>query len=179
MSIAVDERSNQIIVAAPDYLFKEIEQLVKDLDTAKVNADEFMAVVKIEGSNPDLIQRSLTKMFPSVTAGKTSPATQTASNQTRTGTGTGSSGSQDPNSQQGGFNPGMMNLFQGGGFPGMGGGGFPGGGGFGGRGGGGGGFGGRGGGGGFPGGGGGGRGGGGGFGGGGQGGGGIPGGFRP
>ncbi|MFN0017229.1 MAG: secretin N-terminal domain-containing protein [Pirellulaceae bacterium] len=139
MTIAVDERSNQIIVAAPDYLFQEVEQVVRDLDSAPVNADEFMAVVKLEGSNPDLIQRSLTKMFPSVTAGKTSPTSQTASNQSRSGT--GSTGSQDPNTQ-GGFNPGMMLGMPGmggGGFPGMGGGGgFPGGGGgFGGRGGGG------------------------------------------
>lgn len=140
MSIAVDERSNQLIVIAPEYLFLEIRDLVRDLDTASVNADEYMAVVKLEGANPDLIQRSLTKMFPSVTAGKTSPTTQTASNSSRT-SGTGGSGSQDPNSQQGGFNPAAL-MMMGGGLPGMGGGGGSpfGGGGFGGGGRGGGGF---------------------------------------
>ncbi|MBC7851946.1 MAG: hypothetical protein IAF94_00775 [Pirellulaceae bacterium] len=71
IAIAVDERSNQLIVSAPDYLFDEISQLVKDLDTATVNADEVMAVVNLNGANADLIQRSLTKMFPSVTSGTT------------------------------------------------------------------------------------------------------------
>ena len=139
ISLTVDERSNQLIVIAPDYLFLEIQDLVRDLDTAPVNADEYMAVVKIEGSNPDLIQRSLTKMFPSVTAGKTSPTTQTASNSSRSSS--GSSGSQDSNSQQGGFNPAAL-MMMGGGMPGMGGGGGSpfGGGGFGGGGRGGGGF---------------------------------------
>ncbi len=142
MSIAVDERSNQLIVIAPDYLFQEIEQLARDLDTAKSNADEYMAVVKLEGANAELIQRSLKSMFPTVTTGRTTQTTSGQTGLTRNTGGSGSGGSQDPNAQ-GGANPAMMfmNMGGGGGFPGGGGfsgGGFPGGGGggFGGRGGG-------------------------------------------
>jgi hypothetical protein len=172
MTLAVDERSNQLIVSAPDYLFHEIEQLVKDLDTAPVNADEYTTVVKLEGANADLIQRSLKSMFPNVTTGKTPQTTASQTGLTRNGSTTG----QDATGQSP-FNPGMFGMpGMGGGFPGMGGGGFPGGGGFGGRGGGGGSGGRGGGGGGFPGGGGGGFPGGGGGGGRGGGGGGFPGG---
>lgn len=124
ITLAVDERSNQIIVSAPDYLFLEIEQLVKDLDTATVNSDEVTAVVKLDGANADLISRSLTKMFPSVTAGKTSPTTQTGLARSGTGGPQGSQGSQG-SGMPGGFDPNMLNMMQGagGGFPGFGGGG--------------------------------------------------------
>lgn len=139
MSLTVDERSNQIIVIAPDYLFVEVQQLVKDLDTATSNADEYTAVVRLEGANGALIQQSLKQMFPSVTTGTTRQSTTGQNGLTRN-TGTG----QDTGGQNQ-FNPAGMLGIPGGGFPGGfqggfpgGGGGFPGGGGgFGGRGGGG------------------------------------------
>ncbi|MGI8980290.1 MAG: hypothetical protein ACR2FY_13775, partial [Pirellulaceae bacterium] len=116
IAIAVDERSNQLIVSAPDYLFHEIEQLVRDLDTTTVTSDEVMAVVNLNGANADLIQRSLTKMFPSVTAGKTSTTNPSGSSMARGGSG-GSQGSGfggsgiDPQALQGQMQ--MMQMMQG------------------------------------------------------------------
>ena len=127
IAIAVDERSNQLIVSAPDYLFHEIEQLVKDLDTATVNSDEVMAVVNLNGANAELIQRSLTKMFPSVTAGKTTATSPSGSSLARGGT-SGSSQGGGSSGSSGGFDPQqmqermqMMQMMQGGGRGGFGG----------------------------------------------------------
>lgn len=158
MTIGVDNRSNSLIVSAPEYLFNEVKALVNHLDTATVPSDETVTIVKLNNSNPDLISRSLTKMVgPAITTGRTAATTTRPAGTA----GMTAAGGTNP----GGFNQptdqvrqqvDMFNLMQGmrggggGGFPGGGGGGgFPGGGGGGGRrGGGGGGF--PGGGGGFP-----------------------------
>ena len=49
MTIGVDARSNSLIVAAPEPLFKEVEELVAQLDDETILTDESVEVISIKG----------------------------------------------------------------------------------------------------------------------------------
>ncbi len=158
MSIGVDERNNALVVAAPDPLFHEVEDLVAKLDQESAGDKVTTSIVHVSSTSGDAMKTALLAVLgdqaksstTSPTTGQNRPNTSVAQNQGGLG-------------QQFGGNPafrqqmGLINALQGGGGgPGGFGGGPGGGGGFnrggfggGGPGGGGGGFGGRGGGGGF------------------------------
>jgi hypothetical protein len=59
MSISVDSRSNSLIVAAPDSLFFEVQQLVTQLDQTPSTTNDSMRVVTIQRANPESVQRAL------------------------------------------------------------------------------------------------------------------------
>jgi type II secretory pathway component GspD/PulD (secretin) len=125
MTIGVDARSNSLIVSAPDYLFNEVQALAKTLDTAAVQQEETVSVVKLERTSPDLVSRSLASVLGSSISSNRTTSSSTSgrfpSSRTNSSGFPGNSGSTS------GFpNPAMFQGM-GGGFPG-GGGGFPGGG---------------------------------------------------
>ena len=61
MTVSVDTQSNSLIVSAPEYLFKQVEQLVYQLDQRAVatKADETVRVVNLRRASSDQVQRSL------------------------------------------------------------------------------------------------------------------------
>ncbi|MEX2027147.1 MAG: secretin N-terminal domain-containing protein, partial [Pirellulaceae bacterium] len=63
MTIGVDTGSNTLFVAAPDYLFKEVETLVSQLDQARSQQEETVSVVKLDRANPDVVARSLSTVL--------------------------------------------------------------------------------------------------------------------
>ena len=51
MSISVDERSNSLIVAAPESLFEDVKQLVEMLDTVTPDTNDSVQVVTLHRSS--------------------------------------------------------------------------------------------------------------------------------
>ncbi len=126
MSIGVDERTNSLVIAAPQALFQEVEQLVLTLDQATEETNQAVRVVTLKRTNSQMVQQALA----AITGDSVRSAGSTSSS---SGSGRfGQAGTQDFDSLRN-----RMNFFnslqqgQGGGFRGFGpGGGFPQGGGF-------------------------------------------------
>lgn len=122
MTIGVDTGSNTLFVAAPDYLFKEVETLVSQLDQARSQQEETVSVVKLDRANPDVVARSLSTVL-GTTVNSNSNSNRSSSSTNRSSSSSSRSGtSSSNNSSRSSFGGG----FPGGGFGG--GGGFPGGG---------------------------------------------------
>jgi type II secretory pathway component GspD/PulD (secretin) len=60
MTIGVDERTNSLIVSAPNALFEEVRQLVETLDQATSESNTAVKVVTMRRSNPATVQKALT-----------------------------------------------------------------------------------------------------------------------
>lgn len=124
ISVAVDTRSNSLIVSAPDHLFEEIRELVAVLDRAVEDTDQAVRVVTLSRASPDLVQRSITSVFgdtvtTSRTASGTPPTTNNRSNnQSNQGRSSDRQRSGRSQSQQGGGGgvdiQQMLNAAQGG-----------------------------------------------------------------
>ncbi|MHB1038256.1 MAG: secretin N-terminal domain-containing protein [Pirellulales bacterium] len=140
MSVGVDSRTNSLVVSAPESLFDEVKQLVRQLDTAATEADQTTRVVTIRKTNSQSIQSALSAIGGDAVQFRGSTGGGGNYRGSR-GQGGGDQASQDAAQRRAEF---FQRMQMGGGFGGPGGGGFggPGGGGFGGPGGGG--FGGRG-----------------------------------
>jgi type II secretory pathway component GspD/PulD (secretin) len=63
MTVGVDLRSNSLIVSAPEALYEEVRAMVEELDIASTQKDEVVEVVSLEGTNAQLIERSLTSIL--------------------------------------------------------------------------------------------------------------------
>lgn len=86
MSIGVDERTNSLVIVAPDDLFAEVEQLVETLDSAPTGRDEVMEVVSLKRSNASAVQQALVAIVgPQVTATTTPQPPQPTSQPDRGG----------------------------------------------------------------------------------------------
>jgi type II secretory pathway component GspD/PulD (secretin) len=82
MTIGVDARSNSLIVAAPEPLFREVETLVSQLDREGLESDDSMEVVTIRYGNSETMQTALEaligeQMQTNGKASSSSPATST------------------------------------------------------------------------------------------------------
>jgi type II secretory pathway component GspD/PulD (secretin) len=80
MTIAVDSRSNALIVTAPDQLFQQVEELVKMIDQGSANLDEDVVVVSLKKGNAEAVQKALAAVM-----GRTSSTTSSSGNRTNTG----------------------------------------------------------------------------------------------
>ena len=63
LTVGVDNRSNSLIVSAPEPLFLEIKALVAQLDEVAISSNEVTRVVAVTKANPDTIQRALGSLF--------------------------------------------------------------------------------------------------------------------
>jgi hypothetical protein len=116
MSIGIDSRTNSLIVAAPDSLFRDVESLVTQLDQAASTSDETMEVVTVKQTNAYVLQQALSAMTgSSVTYGRTG---QKSSTQSSSNAASGSGASQQPGVSGFPMQPWMMQGMQrsGGGF---------------------------------------------------------------
>jgi type II secretory pathway component GspD/PulD (secretin) len=63
MSIGVDERSNSLVVRAPDPLFEEVKALVAELDQSDLTSPEITRVVSLRHTNSSAVQRALVSVL--------------------------------------------------------------------------------------------------------------------
>jgi hypothetical protein len=103
MTIGVDTKSNSLIVAAPDYLFFEVESLVKQLDDVAVPEDQTMRVYTLKRASSDLVQKSLAQRLGSSATIKSATigGTTTASTTRPTSSSSSSQSSQQGSSRSG------------------------------------------------------------------------------
>ena len=59
MSIAVDARTNSIIVAASDALFREVKEFVEMLDRSAIQTGQKVVVMPLKRASPEVIQQAL------------------------------------------------------------------------------------------------------------------------
>lgn len=62
MTVAVDSRSNSLIVTAPEQLYLQVRALVEQIDQAGVESTESIQVLSTK-NNPELIQQALAKIY--------------------------------------------------------------------------------------------------------------------
>lgn len=67
MSIGIDERSNSLVVRAPDPLFDEVRLLVSSLDQEQLESAETTRVVSLKHSNSSAVQKAITSIMGNVT----------------------------------------------------------------------------------------------------------------
>jgi hypothetical protein len=87
MTIGVDSRSNSLIVAAPEPLFNEVEQLVAALDDETILPEEAVQVISIKQANPELVQQALASIV-----GESAQMSSSSSSSSRTSSGGGTPG---------------------------------------------------------------------------------------
>jgi len=63
MTVGVDNTSNSVIVAAPDQLFKEVEELVQTIDQAGTQTNETLEVRTLHLANPDVVREALSSIL--------------------------------------------------------------------------------------------------------------------
>lgn len=63
IAIAADQRSNSLVVVAPDQIFEEIEKLAQYLDDTATESTEVTLVVPVTRANPEAIQTALNSVF--------------------------------------------------------------------------------------------------------------------
>ena len=107
LSVAVDDRTNSIVIGCSTPLFVEVEKLVKDLDEAAKDAAKTVKIVKIEGIDPVLLQETIDAL-----QGRRSTSTRPT-----TGGATGSFGNRFGGGNTGGGGGGGNNFGGGGGNP--------------------------------------------------------------
>ncbi len=59
MSIGVDGRTNSLVVAAPDPLFREVKDLVGQLDRATLQSRDTVEVIALHGSDSGILRQAL------------------------------------------------------------------------------------------------------------------------
>lgn len=126
MTVGVDTRTNSLIVSAPDYLFTQVEALVKELDVSEIPTDEVIQVVQVKRSNATTIQKSLESMLgDSIKKSGTTSSNSGRSGGNAPGGGGpgGNNAAQDQMRQRMEMFNNMQRMQQGGGFGGRGGGG--------------------------------------------------------
>ena len=63
LSIGVDERTNSLIVLAPEVLFEEIRMLVHELDEGAAGETETVQVVRLGASNAETVRDTLSTLL--------------------------------------------------------------------------------------------------------------------
>jgi type II secretory pathway component GspD/PulD (secretin) len=79
MTIGVDDRTNSLIVAAPNALFEEVRQLVQTLDQATSDSNTAVRVVTLKRGNPSTVQKALTAIAGENVTSSSKPASGSSS----------------------------------------------------------------------------------------------------
>ena len=64
MTLGVDSRTSALVVSASDALFKQVESLVVQLDTAAKEAKRTVRIVTLENTNSTAIQQAVSALLP-------------------------------------------------------------------------------------------------------------------
>ncbi len=71
MTITVDNRSNSLIVTAPEPLYEQVKELVALIDQGSPELDESIQIVSLKKSNPETVQRALAAIMGTTTSSQT------------------------------------------------------------------------------------------------------------
>ncbi len=91
MTLGVDARTNSLIVAAPEPLFREVEALVELIDIEDATNSEDVQVVTVPGANPEAVKSALAAVLGQPTP---SPGSSASSSSSQTSRGSDSGGGQ-------------------------------------------------------------------------------------
>ncbi len=107
IAIAADQRSNSLVVVAPDQIYEEIEKLALYLDDTATESTEVTLVVPVTRADPQAIQSALNSVFGSQVVAAAAGDNRSGSG--GEGNGGGSSGRGDNNGQ---MNPEAIRAIQ-------------------------------------------------------------------
>ena len=77
ISIGVDTRTNNLVVAATDPVFEEVKQLVHELDAAAASQNETVRVVTLHGASATAVEKALTAFAGDAVQTSSSPTSST------------------------------------------------------------------------------------------------------
>jgi type II secretory pathway component GspD/PulD (secretin) len=97
MTVGVDDRSNSLVVSAPDPLLRQVEQLVEQLDQAGVESEQTMRVVSIHRADPAVVSQALNSLLGGARVSTTNrtPTSSAAGGPSTRATGSGGSSAAD------------------------------------------------------------------------------------
>jgi type II secretory pathway component GspD/PulD (secretin) len=101
LTVGIDSRLNQLVVSAPDDLFVQVEQLVRQLDVEDSDSLEMTRVVTLGKANPEVVRRALASIIgqaPAAAANSAQPG------QNQNARGGGGDGGGRPGGERGGDN---------------------------------------------------------------------------
>jgi type II secretory pathway component GspD/PulD (secretin) len=101
LTVGVDTATSKLIVSADEALFRQIEDLVRSLDDAQLQAKRTVSVVSLENADATLVQTTLGSLIPKVRTSSTADRrsqSNSSNNSSSNGSSNGSSsnGSQPP-----------------------------------------------------------------------------------
>jgi len=85
MTVGVDQRSNALIVTAPEPLFLQVEALVRQIDQPGSTDTDVVEIVPLRVSNPEVVQETLEKVLASTTSGRSSNSGRSGAGPTSAG----------------------------------------------------------------------------------------------
>jgi type II secretory pathway component GspD/PulD (secretin) len=102
MTIGVDDRTNSLIVAAPNAMFEEVRELVETLDQATSESNTAVRVVTLKRGNPSTVQKALTAIAGENvrSSSKSSNGSSSSSSSSSRDSGSRSSGDSDAESMR-------------------------------------------------------------------------------
>jgi type II secretory pathway component GspD/PulD (secretin) len=89
MALGVDVRSNSLVVAAPEPLFREVEELVTKLDRKGVDSEEGMVVLKMKGASAEMIAQAVGSLTGGTVTSTRSGSTSSSVGSSRPGSSSG------------------------------------------------------------------------------------------
>jgi type II secretory pathway component GspD/PulD (secretin) len=92
MALGVDARSNSLVVAAPEPLFREVEELVAKLDRQGVDSEEGMVVLKMKGASAEMIANAIGSLTGGSVTSTASGSTSSSGGSSRPSSSGGTSG---------------------------------------------------------------------------------------
>jgi hypothetical protein len=99
MTIGVDTQTSNLVVSASDSLFRQVEEMVAELDKEAFEARRTVQVVNVNEANAVVVQQALTALLPNVSISTTSSNDRGSSNNNDNRPSWGGGGSDDAERQ--------------------------------------------------------------------------------
>lgn len=114
MTIGVDAQTSKLVVSASDSLFRQVEEMVAELDKSAYEARRTVQVVNVNESSAQVVSQALTALLPNVTISTTSSTDRGSSNNNNDNRPSWGGGSSDDAERQARIQAYMQSRSQGG-----------------------------------------------------------------
>jgi hypothetical protein len=114
MTIGVDTQTSNLVVSASDSLFRQVEEMVAELDREAYEARRTVQVVNVNESSAAVVQQALTALLPNVSISTTSSNDRGSSNNNQQPSWGDRGGSSDDAERQARIQAYMQSRSQGG-----------------------------------------------------------------
>jgi len=101
LTVGVDTATSKLIVSADEALFRQIEDLVRSLDDAQLQAKRTVSVVSLENADATLVQSTLGSLIPKVRTSSTADRRTQSSNSNGSSNGSSTSNGSQPQQSSG------------------------------------------------------------------------------